>query len=372
MKRESRCAFALVVVIALLVGCRFPGSTRPLIKIGLVAPFEGRLRARGYDVLYAVKLAVRQRNESGGVGGYRVELVALDDGGDPAEAVRQVHELAVDQDIVGVIGHFVEETTLAAAPEYARQGLALIAPGVGAESITADGGVVRVGPSNHILGREAAHYAVEALAAKRLAVLRGQDDLADAFVIAARQSGTTVVLDASIADDGWASRAAEAAPDLAFLPCGAFDGGEAIHLARQAGVEAAFLGGPALGDRPLTLVGGAAAEGTVYLAAAPAGADLIGGETFVAQYQALAGHAPGPRAALAYEATNLLLDAVARAAAQSSRRPTRAAVWQQLAEGGQREGLFGAWGFGSDGEPASWPIVIYRIEAGDYPGRRLR
>jgi branched-chain amino acid transport system substrate-binding protein len=367
----------------LLTGCRFrfPGSTQPLIKIGLVAPFEGRLRARGYEVLYAVKLAVRQWNEAGGVGGYKVELVALDDGGDPAVAAQQVRELAVDQDVLGVVGHFTEETTRAAAPGYALQGLALVSPAVGAEGITVAGGVVRLGLSDRLLGREAARYAVESLAGKRLAVLRGQggrhvndsrSSLADTFGAAARELGGTVVLDESVARNGWTSRLAEASPDLVFLSSDAMEGGQTIQLARQAGVEATFLGGPALGDRALVQVGGAATEGTVYLAMAPAGVDLPGGETFVVDYQALAGYSPGPRATLAYEATNLLLEAIARAADQSSQQPSRAMVWQQLADGFQHEGLLGAWSFGSDGEPSAWPIAVYRIEAGSYPGQRLR
>jgi branched-chain amino acid transport system substrate-binding protein len=381
--RRAHLLGLLLGMALLLPGCRFRflGSTQPLIKIGLVAPFEGRLRARGYEVLYAVKLAVRQRNEAGGVGGFKVELVALDDGGDPAVAAQQVRELAVDRDVLGVVGHFAEEATQAAAPEYAAQGLALASPGVGAEGITVGGGVVRLGLPDRLLGREAARYAVESLAAKRLAVLRGRGDrhvddarpsLADAFGAAIQDFGGTVVLDESIVENGWASRLAEASPDLVFLSSDAMEGGEVIRLARQAGVEATFFGGPSLGDRALVQVGGAATEGTVYLAMAPAGVDLAGGEAFVADYQALAGYSPGPRATLAYEATNLLFEAIARAAGQSSRQPSRAMVWQQLADGFQHEGLLGAWSVGSDGEPASWPVVVYRIEAGSYPGRRLR
>jgi len=373
---------ALLLSIALLLtGCRFPGSTPPLIKIGLVAPFEGQLRARGYEVLYAVKLAVRQWNEAGGVGGYKVELVALDDSGDPSKATQQVRELAVDRDVLGVVGHFTEETTLVAAPEYAVQGLALVAAGVGAEGITATGSVIRLGLPDRLLGREAARYAVQSLAAERLVVLRGQGDrsaddsrpsLADAFAAAARELGGTVVLDEAIAGVKWISRLADASPDLVFLSGDAMEGGRAIRLSRQAGVQATFLGGPALGDRALVQVGDAAVEGTVYLAMAPTGVDLAGAETFVADYQALAGHPPGSRATLAYEAANLLLEAVARAADGSSRRPTRAMVWHQLAGGFQHEGLLGNWSVGSDGEPLAWPVAVYRIEAGSYPGRRLR
>jgi ABC-type branched-subunit amino acid transport system substrate-binding protein len=35
----------------------------PTVKIGLVAPFEGEYRSTGYEVLFAVKLALQQRNQ---------------------------------------------------------------------------------------------------------------------------------------------------------------------------------------------------------------------------------------------------------------------------------------------------------------------
>jgi len=371
----GRGLLTLVLAAALMLAAcqfRFPGSTDPLVKIGLVAPFEGRLRARGYEVLYAVKLAVRQWNEAGGAGGYRVELVALDDGGDPALAVGQVRELAVDEGVLGVVGHFTEAATVAAAAEYAARGLALVAPGVGAEEVTAAGGVIRLGPSNQLLGREAARFAVDELSARRLAALRGQDDLADAFVAAARRWGGTVVFDGPVAGGDWVSRLADAAPDLVFFSGDALEGVEVVRLARQSGVEATFLGGPALGDRSLVQIGGSWVEGPVYLAAAPVGSDLAGGQAFLADYRALAGYDPGPRATLAYEATNLLLEAIARAANGPSRPPSRSAVWDQLAGGFQHEGLLGRLTFQADGETTGWPVVIYGVEAGSYAGRRLR
>ena len=48
-------------------------STRPVIKIGLVAPFEGRYREIGEEIIYAVRLAVREANKAGGVDGYSIE-----------------------------------------------------------------------------------------------------------------------------------------------------------------------------------------------------------------------------------------------------------------------------------------------------------
>jgi branched-chain amino acid transport system substrate-binding protein len=82
----------------------------------------------GYDAIYAARLAVRERNAAGGVGGYRVELVAYDDGGDAQAAVERARQLALDPQVVAVIGHFRIETTRAAWDVYAREALPLVAP----------------------------------------------------------------------------------------------------------------------------------------------------------------------------------------------------------------------------------------------------
>jgi len=117
----------LGLLVLILVSCAAaPAGTAPVVRIGLVAPFEGRQREIGYDVIYAARLAVREWNGRGGVNGYRVELVALDDGGNPEMALRAAQSLAVDPAVVGAIGHWLEETTAAARPAYAEAELPLI------------------------------------------------------------------------------------------------------------------------------------------------------------------------------------------------------------------------------------------------------
>jgi ABC-type branched-subunit amino acid transport system substrate-binding protein len=111
------------------VCCSFPGSVRPTVKIGLSAPFEGLNRDLGYEALHAVRLAVQQRNDAGGVDGrYLVELVALNDFNESEEAVLQAREMAADPGVLGVLGGWVPETARSAAPEYRRLGLAFLAP----------------------------------------------------------------------------------------------------------------------------------------------------------------------------------------------------------------------------------------------------
>jgi ABC-type branched-subunit amino acid transport system substrate-binding protein len=114
----------LGLALALVAGC---ATVDPVVKIGLVGPFEGRHRAIGYDAIYSARLAVREINAAGG--GYRVALVALDDRGDPELAAQAAASLALDPAVVAVVGHYLPETTAAARPIYAEAGLPLLATG---------------------------------------------------------------------------------------------------------------------------------------------------------------------------------------------------------------------------------------------------
>jgi len=119
----------LATCTLLLAACTFPGSVKPTVKIGLAAPFEGLYRDLGYEALHAVRLAVRQRNEAGGVGDrYLVEFVALNDFNEPVEAVQQAREMIADPGVLGVLGGWSAATARAAAPEYGRLGLAFLSP----------------------------------------------------------------------------------------------------------------------------------------------------------------------------------------------------------------------------------------------------
>ncbi|MBI5080871.1 MAG: ABC transporter substrate-binding protein [Chloroflexi bacterium] len=102
-------------------------STKPSIKIALVGPFEGRYRDVGIEVIYAMRLAIREANAQGGVGGYTVELMGFDDSGDPDQAMMQAKKVATDSQVVAAVGNWLPSTTQAAAPVYDRVGIPFVA-----------------------------------------------------------------------------------------------------------------------------------------------------------------------------------------------------------------------------------------------------
>jgi ABC-type branched-subunit amino acid transport system substrate-binding protein len=114
----------LLLAIVFLSACT--ATTQPVVKIGLVAPFEGRYRPIGYEAIYAARLAIREINARGGLAGHRIELVALDDRGEPERAITAARQLMLDPQVVAVIGHLRPDSSDAAMQIYCEAGLPVI------------------------------------------------------------------------------------------------------------------------------------------------------------------------------------------------------------------------------------------------------
>jgi branched-chain amino acid transport system substrate-binding protein len=145
--------------------------------------------------------------------------------------------------------------------------------------------------------------------------------------------------------------------ELIFFSGGAVEGAELIARARGAGVEVIFMGGSGLDSPQLGQIGGEAVEGTLYITAAP----RINSGDFVAGYRASTGRLPGPQAILAYDATCVLLEALARAI-ESGGRPARDAVVTELNALENYPGLIGSITFDDNGDLVDPQTYVYRFE----------
>ncbi len=133
----------LVALTLTLGGC--VTTTPPVAKIGIIAPFEGRYRQIGYEVIPAARLAIREYAARTTHRDLAIEIVAFDDEGDPQRAVEQAQKLIADPMVKIVIGHWRDDTTEAALPLYRRAGLPVIA--FSTRDQTAGGQVYNLAPS---------------------------------------------------------------------------------------------------------------------------------------------------------------------------------------------------------------------------------
>jgi len=344
--RLSSRAIALALLALLAVGCAFPKGTKPMVKIGMAAPFEGLYRAIGYEALYGVKLAIRERNAEGGLAGYMVELVAVDDGNEREGAILAARKLSVDQGVMGVVGHFSSQATDAALAEYREAELALVVPWSMPRRLCEHPAAFCVAPDEEQLLSALVRY----ISPSREVAILGQGSEAETFRNLARGEGLNLIAQAPLSDPRWPRLLREA--EVIFLDAEVVQGGELLRQARAEGLKATFTGGADLGSIYLVQVAGEAAEGVVYPSPAPAPSDVAAMGDFIARYEELAGFEPGPRALLAYWATNELLDAMARAIACGDL--SRQKVREELGKSGRRA-----------------ITCLYRIEGGRYPGHLL-
>ena len=116
----------LFAVCSLLSACVMPGDAAPIVKIGVIAPFEGAGRPLGYAILPAVKAAVTAANTSGKLGRYQVMVVAFNDDLHGPTAAAQANAIGLDPEVLGVVGPWSAETAAAAAPILAEAGLPVL------------------------------------------------------------------------------------------------------------------------------------------------------------------------------------------------------------------------------------------------------
>ena len=124
--RLGRCVLLITSYLLFVSACAMPGDAAPILKIGLIAPFEGAGRPLGYAVLPAVKAAVAEANASGELGRYRVSVVAFNDDLHGPTAAAQAQALALDPEVLAVMGPWSAETAAAAAPILAEAGIPVL------------------------------------------------------------------------------------------------------------------------------------------------------------------------------------------------------------------------------------------------------
>jgi len=295
----------LGLLIAVLTAAGCLPVARPTVTIGLVAPFEGRYRDVGYEVIYAVRLAVREANAAGGVAGYNVALMALDDAGDATQAAVQARKLSAAPEVVGAIGHWLEATTLAAAPVYVESGLPMLATAASPE--------LAEGAYRLWLTWEAEAAAVPA---------------------GARQCP---------------------------LPCDSLEDLDWLFDTRAEDPLVEIVGPATWGQPQFAALAGEAVEGVMFVTPSPYPADSAD-PGFAERYRAISnGVEPRANAVLAYDAARMLFAAIEASIAEDGVL-TREGVARALGEI-SFEGLSGTIAYDEDGNWMNGRGRVYRWEA---------
>ena len=170
------------VAIALLLGLTSPAMAQD-IKVGTIFPLSGGAGPDGQSVTNAVKLAIEQINEKGGLLGRKITLISKDDESTPAVGVSRANEMIAEKVDV-VIEGWNSPVTLAMQPILARAGVLDITAVSKSDLILAGETnplAIRINSSNGFDAGVIAKYVAETLKAKKVAFLTQNDVYGNGF-----------------------------------------------------------------------------------------------------------------------------------------------------------------------------------------------
>lgn len=251
---------ALTAVAALLPSCGMVGALgdddagAQTATVGVLVPASGWQQADGEAVLAAVQAAVTQT--AGDIGGWTVEVVAVDEGEKGEAAADAVTEL-VDGDAVAVVGGLTTPAVRAAQPILDDEDVLFVSPAdvVPAHTRGADPSAplrpyrsyFRTAVGDEAPAAALARYAVSGLGADAVAVVDGGDPAeVRAFTAAVDDAGGAVV--ASGADPAAVVAKAKTEGATAVFVAGDPEVAATVdQRVRAAGLEATLLGATAFG-----------------------------------------------------------------------------------------------------------------------------
>jgi branched-chain amino acid transport system substrate-binding protein len=344
------------------------------ILIGVAGPFTGPSAQFGFQIEKAVRIAVDEINEGGGIGGRPVQVLQVDDEGNASAASTVARDLAQNPDVVAVVGHFNSRCSLNGREIYDEAGVVMLSPASTNTTICAGSRwAFRNIFHDKFQGETIASYIADVLELETVAVLYENDDygagLKGHFVSHAKEMGVEVVseqaYDNTTGDFLPLVRAAvNADPDILFMS-GLYEQAARIAEARQEiGSDIPLIGSDGVFSDEYMKLAGDAAEGT--LITTPFLFELAGeqAQPFMDAYKSRWPDAePDAWAALAYDAFHTVAWAIEQAGTD------RAAIRDFLAGVDTPEeayrGLTGATYFDANGDCLK-PIQVAVVQNGGF------
>jgi len=321
MKSSLVSAFVAVALAGSFLACD-KGAKE--IKIGGVGPLTGEAATFGAATKNGYDLAVGEWNAKGGVLGKQVKMTFADDKGDPAEGATVFTKLIEQDKSVAIVGTVMSKVSLAGAPICQNAKIPMIATSSTNPKVTLVGDYIfRACFIDPFQGTVGAKFVFDDLKAKKAACLFdvGNDytkGLSEFFKAKYTALGGQVV-----GYEGHATGTTDfkaqltkilaAGPEVLYVSDYYNDVALIAKQARELGFKGPLVGGDGWDSPKLVEVGGSAVEGCFFTNhySQDDVAPMV--QAFVKSYTAKYGSAPDALAALGYDATNIMLDAIQRA-----------------------------------------------------------
>ena len=366
-------SISLVACFLLLAACG-PAKPKGEVMVYVAAPLSGFQANGGQTVLGGVKLMAKQLNKAGGLLGYQVQVIGMDDESDSDVAIeiaQQIKEAIERGDrIIGLIGHYNSGQTLAAMEIYKDLPLVVITPTASEVSLTQRGyrNFFRVNANDATQARVDAEFLVNTLGARRVAVIYNDDPygqgLGSLIAKELRNLGAQVPLELQVAVEQSifteeVQRIAAADPDAIFY--GGYEV-EAPYLRAElveAGITVPFLASDGAFLAATIDESGGTAEG-IYVSAFAPSPEAVVDKQWIKEYQEVDYRNPDTYSINGYSAMQVLAEGIGKA--QSFDAAKVAQAIRQL----DFDALVGHISYDQGGDLKEQSIYIFQVRDGAF------
>lgn len=377
------------------------GDDKGTIEIWSSLPRQGSNKAQTDTVINAINMAIEERG--GKVGGYTIEFQDKDDSTaatgqwDEATEIKNANDAVANDAVVAYIGTFNSGAAKLSIPILCKAGIVMTSPANTYPGLTKAGkgeanepdvyypdgctrNYTRVVPADDLQGRAGALWASQLGVTKAYVLddtqLYGKG-IADVFANEAPGFGVEVLgrdgIDGKATDyKALAEKIKAAGPELVYY--GGITQNNAGQLWRDLrdalGPDVKLMGPDGIFEGEWLEAAGEAAEGSYITFGGVPPDQLTGkGADFVAAYSEKYPDAPAEAyTAYGYEAANVILDAIERAAATNpaDNDALRAAVLKEVFATKDYEGVLGTWSFNAEGDTSLTEMSGNIVTGGEF------
>lgn len=356
MNIRKKAVSSLALLTLALAGASMAHAAQPSVRIGYQLPLTGNTAQYGQDFKAAAEIALKEFNASGRIP-VPVEIVFEDSRSDAKEAVSIARKFADDPSIVGVLGDFTSTVSMASAQVYKRAGLSQLSQTASHPDYTK---ISKWQFRNITNQDQEGPFNADWIASqgfKKVAVIGEQTDwgqsAVQAFEKKAKENGIEVVFseyfNRGIPDfRSLITKVDRVHPDAIYGAIFYEDAAQFLKQLHQLRVKAPVFSSSAAYNEQLIKLAGKDADGLRLTSTFLPTVDAENVRHFVTAWKAVRnGEEPGQFPAQAYDATNIMLAAVARTYPDATRDKVR----QALAETKDFPGVTGSTTFDADREP---------------------
>jgi branched-chain amino acid transport system substrate-binding protein len=361
--------------VAAQVVNRLPNAAGTVIKIGSIGPLTGDQQAIGVDEKNGVQLAVNEANAAGFTAGgksYTLQVDAKDDQHDPQLAVTGAQQL-VDDKVVAVVGHLNSGASIPASAIYHDHGLTQISPSATNPKLTHQGfnNVFRVVGQDISQGKADADFMVKTLGCKKVGIVDDKtaygQGLADYVNNGVTADGATVVgrehtTDKDTDFTAQLTSLKGKSPDIIFFGGIYPQGGPMAAQIKTLGMtNVPLVGGDGIHSSKFLDLAGDNKDGNYASDAGPDNTLIAGFADFNSRYKAAFGQDVVQYAPEAYDAANIIINAIKTAGG-----PDTAKIRDAVAATKDYKGVVQTYTFDANGDILNAVWTLYKSVSGKW------